>query len=529
MSQVISGPLMSVANQSPEESRRRHRERITVVILLVVLSIFTAVEIHLLKTSAQLPFVSSVFFFGLMNLNIILIMVLLFLIFRNVVKLVLDEKKRQKKPLLKTRLVYSFILFAIIPTLLLFIISAFYIKSSFDKWFNVKVERTLQRSIEVVRNYYENTQNNAARFARKIAISLAVKPLAQGELLAKLQQYRVEYGLDGVEYYSQPFQSRLLSAYPERDRFIPSASLETLKRLFAGNNDCSIRNVGGGELIRCGAFVGVGKGVVFASFFIPTGLVSQLSEITLTYSDYKSKSPLDYPIKSTYFAILLMVTLLILFAATWTGFYVARRITAPIDQLVKGTAEVARGNLDYQIPPSGNEEFYQLIELFNRMTHELRENKIQIEATHATLKRANEELDHRRRYIEVLLENVQSGVISIDEHGRISMMNQAAMDLLHLAGKDLLGKSYFALLPEEQRANFREILSSVFSTAKPIRRELRFRTDNEQWVTLLVTLSVLRDQNRKQMGVVVVLDDVTDIQKMERDACLAGSRKKNRP
>ena len=79
-----------------KELNRRRRERIVVAILSVVLVLFTAIEVHLLRLSAKLPFVNSIFFFGLMNLNIVLIMVLLFLVFRNAVKLILDERKRER-------------------------------------------------------------------------------------------------------------------------------------------------------------------------------------------------------------------------------------------------------------------------------------------------------------------------------------------------------------------------------------------------------------------------------------------------
>src|SRR3954470_19851630 len=130
-----------------KEKQRRRRERIIVLVVTGFLIGFTAVEVHLLRLSAKLPFVNSIFFFGLMNLNIVLIMLLLFLVFRNAVKLILDERKGKMGSRLKTRLVFCFLLFAIIPTVLLFTISAFYIKNSFDKWFSIKVGGTLQHSI----------------------------------------------------------------------------------------------------------------------------------------------------------------------------------------------------------------------------------------------------------------------------------------------------------------------------------------------------------------------------------------------
>jgi len=504
------------ADEVLAEGRRRRREKFIVIFVTVLLVLLTAVEIYLLRVSHKLPFVNSIFFFGLMNLNLVLIMLLLFLVFRNAVKLILDERRSAFGSHLKTKLVFSFILFAIIPTVLLFCISAFYIRNSFDKWFSFKVEDTLQRSIEVVKNYYENSEKTASHFARKIAFSMEGIGKSKDRILQKLQEARMEYGLDGVEYYSDPFSPRLLSVHPERVELIPSASVETIQRVFSGVNDCKIQNVGVGELVRCGAFLGVGKGIVFVDYFIPMGLASRLSDITLTYEDYKKDNPLNYPIKSTYFAILLMVTLLILFSATWTGFYVAKRLTVPLEELSKGTEAIAHGNLDYQIPASGIDELAKFIESFNQMTRELRQNKQDIEATNANLKKMNEEMIHRRRYIEVLLESVQSGVISLDENGKISMINQAAQELLRLSAADLLGKPYWAVIPEEHRGEFREILLSVYGTAKPVRKELRIRTPGNEWVTLLVTLSVLRDENKKQMGVVAVFDDVTEVQKMQR-------------
>jgi two-component system, NtrC family, nitrogen regulation sensor histidine kinase NtrY len=504
-----------MASLDPKEQKRRRRERLIALTVFIVIVGFTAVEVHLLRLSSKLPFVNSIFFFGLMNLNIILIMLLLFLVFRNAVKLVLDERRGKLGSRLKTRLVICFTLFAIIPTVFLFTISAFYIKNSFDKWFNLKVGGTLQRSIEVVKNFYENSEKNAAHFARKIALTIS-EPQPGGDLTTRIREARVEYGLDAVEYYPDLFSPRVISVSPDKERFIPQAALETLQKAFAGAEECRIQNVGEGELIRCGVTLGVGKGVVFANYFIPMSLAHQLSEINLTYADYKSDNPLNYPIKSTYFAILSMVTLLILFSATWTGFYVAKRLTTPIEELSKGTEEVAHGNLDYQIPISGSDEMAKLIDSFNQMIGDLRQNKYHIEATHTSLRNMNEELTHRRRYIEVLLESVQSGVISLDENGKISMINPAAAKLLHLDPVDLLGKPYWAIIPEEHRAEFRDILMAVYGTAKPVRRELRIRAANNEWVTLLVTLSALRHESQKALGVVAVFDDVTEIQKMER-------------
>jgi two-component system nitrogen regulation sensor histidine kinase NtrY len=498
------------------ELKRRKREKVIAAVVFVTIIVFTAIEVHLLKLSSKLPFVNSIFFFGLMNLNVLLVMVLLFLVFRNALKLILDERRGRLGSRLKTRLVVSFLLFATLPTLFLFTTSALYIKSSFDKWFNVKVEGTLQRSIEVVQNYYQTTERNGSHFARKISLGLEGSSLSGDALIRKLQNARIEYGLDGVEYYATPFSKRVASLSPDRASSISVASLETLQKAFSGANECRIQSLGAGELVRCGYYLGVGRGVLFANYFIPMKLANQLADIHMTYSDYKLDNPLNYPIKSTYFFILSMVTLLVLFTATWTGFYVAKRLTGPIEELVKGTGEVARGNLDYHISLTGGDELAKLVDSFNSMTRELKENKRDIEITHTRLQKSNQEIEHRRKYIEVLLENVQSGVVSLDENGLISMINPAASELLKVPASELLGKPYGALVPEGHRDGLKKLLSAVYGTSKSIRRELRLQNAKGHWVNLIVTLSALRDEKKNQLGVVAVFDDVTEIQQIER-------------
>jgi two-component system nitrogen regulation sensor histidine kinase NtrY len=209
------------------ELKRRRREKFVISLVVVVLVGLTLVEIQLLRVSSKLPFVNSIFFFGLMNVNLVLIMVLLFLVFRNAIKLILDERKGKLGSRLRTRLVFCFLLFAIIPTALLFTVSAFYIKSSFDKWFNLKVGESLQRSIQVVKTFYDTTEKSAAHFARKIAFQLETEKKDKQKTLSqaiqdRLNEARQEFGLDAVEYYSNPLAIRSLAVHPEKMALIPS-------------------------------------------------------------------------------------------------------------------------------------------------------------------------------------------------------------------------------------------------------------------------------------------------------------------
>src|SRR5947209_1871366 len=143
------------------ERRKRRREGLLIVLLTLLFVTLTLAELHLTTLSSTLPFATSILFFGLLNLNIIILIALVWLVFRNIGKLFIERRRKILGARLKTKLVIAFLGFSIIPTLVLFVISAMYINSSFDKWFSLKIQNTLQASLEITRTYYRNTDQTA--------------------------------------------------------------------------------------------------------------------------------------------------------------------------------------------------------------------------------------------------------------------------------------------------------------------------------------------------------------------------------
>src|SRR6201987_5509003 len=140
-----------------KERRKRKREWIAIFLLAILFLVLTVAEFRLTRLSSTLPFVTSIFFFGLLNVNIVILIALVWLVFRNIGKLFIERRRKILGARLKTKLVAAFIGFSIIPTLVLFVISAMYINSSFDKWFSLKIQNTLQASLEITGTYYRNT------------------------------------------------------------------------------------------------------------------------------------------------------------------------------------------------------------------------------------------------------------------------------------------------------------------------------------------------------------------------------------
>lgn len=460
------------------ERRKRKREGILIVFLTILFVSLTIAEFQLTRISNSLPFVNSIFFFGLLNCNIIILIGLLWLVFRNIGKLFIERRRKVLGASLKTKLVISFLAFSIIPTLVLFIISAMYINSSFDKWFSLKIQNTLQASLEITRTYYRNTDQTAMHFAEHLSTGIGKKLGSQPTLNVKsrafsewirdyLNSQRELLALDAVEFYSDPYDERVIAQRalsPEIPAVYPRLALDLLERVFSGEHFSTLHHIGTGDMIRFLVPVHGGQspsrpviGVLAVDSYIPVSLINKVDEIASVFDDYKDTNPLKYPMKTTYFVILVMMTLVILFVAIWGGLYLARELTVPVERLVQGAKAVGAGNLDVTVAAVGHDEIAVLVDSFNKMTRDLRENRQRLVQTGA-------DLEKRRLELEAVLANIGTGVIALDNRGEISTFNEAASKLLRIDPEDSLHRNYREVFPQECRP-LRELIDRAIGAS----------------------------------------------------------------
>ncbi|MCM2321881.1 MAG: hypothetical protein NDJ90_01320, partial [Oligoflexia bacterium] len=309
------------------ERQKRRRELIAIALLAILFVVLGIAEFRLTRLSTTLPFVNSIFFFGLLNINIILLIAMVWLVARNIGKLFIERRRKVLGSRLKTKLVMAFLSFSIIPTLVLFLISALYINSSFDKWFSLKIQNTLQASLEITRTYYRNTEQTAMHFAEHLANGIGKRLTAgtdeaadakadQRWISSFLTSQRELLALDAVEFYADPLEERFLDrrerkparALDETDAapvgeppppptapaFFPRLPLDKLSAAFAGERVPIIQHIGAGDLIRCLVPVRAGAnrgdrvlGVVVVNAYIPVSLVNKVDEIASVFDDYK--------------------------------------------------------------------------------------------------------------------------------------------------------------------------------------------------------------------------------------------------
>ena len=511
------------------EQRKRKREGILIIFLTVLFLSLTAAEFHLTKISNSLPFVNSIFFFGLLNVNIIILIALVWLIFRNIGKLFIERRRRILGASLKTKLVIAFFSFSIIPTLVLFVISAMYINSSFDKWFSLKIQNTLQASLEITGTYYRNTEQTAMHFAEHVAHGVGSRLLIKGSektgkwLSEYLNSQRELLALDAVEFYLVENSDRLISERlnpNDLPRYYPRVGKGLLEKAFSGEKVSVIQHVGQGDLIRVLVPVNLGfartnpiAGVVVVDAYIPVGLRSKVDEIASVFDDYKDTNPLKYPMKTTYSVILIMITLVILFVVIWIGLYMARELTVPVERLVEGARAVGSGNLDISIMATGHDEIAVLVDSFNKMTRDLKDHRERLIQTGA-------DLEKRRLQLEAVLANIGTGVIAMDNRGFITTFNRSVSTLLQLSADTTLGKHYTDILRGEL-SPLVEVIHRAFTATQ---QGGISGSETGQWnlhiadtFRVLAAVATPLKQGESNWGVVVVIDDMTHLIKGQRE------------
>ncbi len=439
-----------------EEVKRRKREGLVILVTTLMVLAFAFFEVQLPETAPEYSLGNNIAFFLLINVNVILLALLVFLVVRNLVKLVFERKRRILGSRLRVRLVLAFVALSLVPTLLLFVIAGGFVTRSFERWFDLQVENALQGSLEIGQTYYQNSANNALFYARQLSQRMTREGLFEthrlGELKEFIQNKQREYNLGTVELFSPDYRS-LVVAFNEQ---VPTGVTikpenEFLNRALRGLEVTRTQAFGEGDIIRGGVPIYSADksvlGVVVVDYYVPKSITKRALQISRSYEQYKHLMFLKAPIKNSYILTLLLITLVIIFAATWCGFYLAKGITVPIQKLAEGTHEVAQGNWDYKIDSGGDDEIGTLVESFNQMTRDL--------------KQSNLELEQRKRFVETLLANITAGVIAVDPMGRITTWNKTAEEMLGVEAAGVLGKNQEEVFQVGQLQVMRDILESV--------------------------------------------------------------------
>jgi two-component system nitrogen regulation sensor histidine kinase NtrY len=508
------------------EQNRRKRNLVIIGAFLLLIGGATAFDLGIF--APELPVASNIVIFALFNLNLIVFLLLLLLLFRNLVKVWFERRQQVIGARFKAKLVVAFLLLSVTPAALIFLIASNFINKSIEGWFKPQVERPLDQALAVAQTYYGQLERTAVRHGQHIARMIDRDGLLAEErrdaLAAFLAEQQDLLSISTITVYGAGGQELAQVKDPVLgDLAIRDPTGAELRRGLSGHEVTAVRELSTGDLIEAVTPIWSARGgerqvagAVVVGSHVTERLEQKVRGISAAFREYKQLKLLKNPIKGIYILLFLLMTLIVVFSFTWFALYLARGITGPIEQLAEGTREVAAGNLAYKVEKRGDDEIAALVESFNRMTDDLLQSKHRLEEAYIDLQDKHTELEDRRRYIETVLEAVTTGVVSFDALGRVTTINRAAARMFGIAETAAVGR-----LLEEVFAGgeLREIVTLVQRARRPragsAAIELHLRRGSAN-LSLLAAATALRGESGEYAGAVLVFDDLTELLKAQR-------------
>ncbi len=514
-----------------KDVNKEKRFRIIILICLLLIPLLTFFETKvLLIDEVSFPISGNVLVFVLININVLLLLLMVFLVLRRLVELVFERRKQILGTKLRTKLVISFVSLSLIPTALLFFIALQFISTSMDYWFNSTVDQSLQESLNIAKNIYQKARDQVKNQAESISIQLYFGNYDESktkDIDAFLNNTLTAQGLESLELISDQRKSivKVVGKNIKKES-LPEIPAELIRiALEDDDHQITIQSIPEGELVRGVKQISLGPPnnrnthhLLITSMLITKNELNRLEIISKGLEGYRQLMLLKNPIKTSLLVMLLIVTLLIVFCAIWFGFYVAQGLTGPIGKLADATRRVADGELDFALEKDADDEMGLLVDSFNKMTRDLLNSKQELERAYLALKDSNIELDERRRYIEIILQNVPAGVISFDENKQITTINHFAEELLKIDKENFLYKDYRETLIPYHLQILESLLDELSESGQSsIQRPLQLTVRNETF-SLLVNYTKLEDEQENPIGGVLVFDNLTQLEKAQRAA-----------
>lgn len=441
--------------------------------ILVFLLLFVPLEVKFMRVGGLSD---TIIFLLLFNLNLFALGLLVFFVFRGFLELYHGLKKKTLGFKFRAKILLLFVTLTLIPTILVYLIASGLAASYMDNLFNAQFQKPLEISVKMATTLYEDEKEKALKMAH-IAIS---EPLPDG---GPYKAYHV---------YNLP----------------PDATPGMYKAMKKHKEVAEAISLPDGDLIKASIPHPEG-GILIVNSVISGKLAGYIEQIRAENEGLMKLENWRNPMRVNFFLVLGFIALTIMFSALFASLRLAKGITEPVGELARATEEVAKGNLEVKVPSMGADEMTLLIDSFNRMVTELKESK-------DSLERAYFESDRRRLVIEGILENVNTGVISLDPESIVVTINPAACKILGILANDVLGKPYAAILDYIDSAELKRHVKEInVRTVDSLEQEFWVGINNKRTL-LRVFISGLRDIRGTHMGLLVVFEDLTDLVRAQR-------------
>jgi two-component system nitrogen regulation sensor histidine kinase NtrY len=477
------------------------------------------------QTSFDLPFLNpntnqQLSFFAALSVMIFVLFVLLtFILARNLLKVFAERRLGVLGSKFRTRMVVIGLLLSILPVIVMFWFSYSLMNRSIDKWFSRPVEDVRADTAAMASLLSDYAAQNARSEAVSLAGSSEIERAFSGHSFSGVvgEFRRHEPTLQGgfaVAVLDGNAQASfgVPAAWPVLKPRLPiSQAAEKKPALFTWNDT---------DYILASAPVG-DRGAVLVAMPLPARLSQTVQQLEASQQRYWDLSRQRRFLRRTYMGVLMLLTVLVLFASTWLAMFLSKLVTQPVAALAEATQEISRGRLDYRVDVRAADELGDLVRSFNRMAEELESSRHQIDASARELAGANDALEQRRRHIETILESIPTGVLSLDARRRVTHVNNALLRMFNPAAGDttapgsLVGAELKDVYPKEVIEDLEPLLrraDRMGMTTSQLEMSLPRASLN-----VAVTVATLQHETQR-LGYVLVFEDLSDLLKAQKQA-----------
>ena len=464
--------------------------------------------------------------YALIAADLTMVVALVFVLARNIVKLLLERRRGRPFARFRANLVALLIGMTLVPAMLVLAVGSELIRTSVGRWFNVPMDAILSSANEIAADYYQERQLLVSDRAARAARLLTGADLGADDTTALHQAIDAEVSpsrVQVIQVYHAVTDANPPALVPVLDvgaserpsQYSRDAADRLAAQVLAGSDETrSVETFGSsGDLLHAASLVrgtdGQITGVVVATDFLQASVATRSRRLTQEFENYNQLRVFSRPLTGVYLLFFLMVTLMILVGATWMGLYLAKRITRPVQLLAHAAREIGAGHLDQRVEPQSDDEFGALTEAFNNMASELATSRLKVEQTTLAL-------EQRRRYVETILERITTGVISLNASGVVTTINSAAARVLGVP-RTVVGQPAMIVFNRPDLEALAPLLGrNGAQKMDTVERELTItREGHESHLTVVAT--PIGDSNSRE-GQILVLDDVTPLIRAQKVA-----------
>ncbi len=417
----------------------------------------------------------------------------------------------------KTKMVLGAMSISLLPVIFMFYVSYTLLGRTVGRWFPKPLETAAATASELLSDLGQ-AESGRLRDLAAIAISESMQTMHQGirpsPAPEEIATAAIHSGADAAWVSTPGTPPVAFEAAGGASGAVPPRRFAALPRRARTLRDgAEIWMVGKQEFAVARAVLPGHSGELFVGRRLPPGFLERYAEMERQTLAYGQETQLLRALKNQMVLILLLFTVLLLFAVTWLALFLSKQVTVPIEALAEGTREVSAGNFDYQVQEQAQDELGVLVRSFNQMTIQLRDSRRQIDEFTRNLQQAVQELERRRKLMETILENIPTGVLSLDAEGAILRANPAVARIFGEAARtarsldDLVGPEAALLVQGLMRRSLRMGVVS---------REIEVGLGG-RLLHAAVTVSSL-GARQANAGYVVVVDDLTELLRAQKAA-----------